>query len=155
MMNENVYEYTKNLVLGKVDEYEKYTCFTHTNSNYNSNIVDVTCAFGNDNAVLNNYHLNISDALVCDIDTNSYSYNSSNHLERINCYKKNVNISIPNYEVIYSNMGDPFPNLLAKEEYVSTHDVSYNLDTNSFYVIHLFLAIFLLLYFLSKIFRVR
>lgn len=155
MINQNVYEYIRNLVIGKVDKYEKYTCYTNTNYNYNSNIYDVTCAFGDDSSVLNNYHLNINNALACDIDINSYSYNSSNQLERINCTNKNVNTTIPNYEVIYSNMSDSFPNLLAKEEYISAHDVSYNLDTNCFYLIHLFLAIFLLLFFLCKIFKVR
>lgn len=155
MMSQNVYEYVKNLVIGKVDDYEYYICYTNTNNNYNSNIYDVTCSFSSDKPNLNGYYITINNALLCDIDTNSYSYNSTNQLERLNCHNGNLNKTIANYETIYTNINDNFPSLISSLEYDKQNNLVYNLDLNYFGLIALFFSIFLCIYFLSNIFRVK
>ncbi len=155
MINEDTSLYLKNLVLDKSNKYEKYICHTNTSVNYNDNIYDITCVFTDNISSLNHYQTSINTGLVCNIDTNSYYYNSTNKLERIKCLTGSYNKTINNYEVIYTNMSDDFPSLLAKEEYEHMNNVGYNLDLNYFYLIILFLSIFLVIYFLSKIFRIR
>ncbi len=155
MMSQNVYEYVKNLVIGKVDKYEYYICYTNSNNNYNSNIYDVTCAFSSDKPNLNSYHISVNNALLCDIDTNSYSYNSTNQLERLNCRTSNLNKTINNYETIYTNASDNFPSIISTLEYDKQNNLVYNLDLNYFGLVALFFSIFLCLLFLSKIFRLK
>ena len=77
----DTYNYVRNLVLSNLQDNRGYVCYTYTNSDYNQNVYDIYCFFGND-IKLNNYR--ITGALKrCMLDTNTY-YNNNN-LEQLGC----------------------------------------------------------------------
>lgn len=153
MFSATEYQYTRDIVLTQYNANNTYYLCHTENSNANSyENYDVACYFSDIPITkISDYSFTIpSETLKIELDSSSYS--SNNNIPKI---KKTTlstqNITINDYEYIYSNLGTN-ADILADINYNKDNNLAYNLDLNYSYLILVLLILPIIINFLHHYF---
>lgn len=131
------YNYIRNLVITNSD-FSNYLCFT------NNDIT--TCVFSNEKILFNENTLTLDNADIYTINSEN-----SNYLTK---YTLTGFLNVPDSSIIYSNISN-YASIVSDIEYQNSHNLAYNVDLSSFYLILVLLCLPILLSFLNHFFRAK
>lgn len=164
MFSDLEYTYLKNIIDTYIlqGDYTNYIAYTYTNisGTYSNDYYDFYVILSNSEIIANGYSFTIpGNSLKISVNSKSASRNATNG-ERIVFSEGEHSVSVDPYEFIYSNAKNSiFPNILAKQEYITKtnndHNISYNLDKNEFYMIPVFMGLIIMMLFLKWCFPMK
>lgn len=121
-------KYMQDLVLNNVNNYDFYVCYSITEKDEAENeFINYYCNFNNDLTLVNRV-VTSNNGLHCNLQNRS-------------CDNLDLNLTIQNNELLYTNIDGYYPNFLSSRDYVNNNNLAYNLNLNHFYIIALLLAL--------------